>query len=196
MASIGIETFGGNGFIEDWAMERQYRDAQNHPMWEGTEIVLSMDVLRALPTCLAALLNLFQSIQTQLSSSSMKSQQMLGAILLPEISALSKTKFSMDMLSSGSRFSNLLCDLTELALLCEQALWSSRTSNQYRSFIVAAFFANRYFLPRENTWTRAVAGGYPKTRDVFNELTTGAIISADIADAAVIELLSSHQPKL
>ena len=36
-ASQALEIFGGNGYMEDWPMARQLRDAQCHTIWEGTE---------------------------------------------------------------------------------------------------------------------------------------------------------------
>src|SRR5690606_28537876 len=46
-ASAAIELHGGNGYCEDWGLTRQLRDAQCHPIWEGTENICALDVLRA-----------------------------------------------------------------------------------------------------------------------------------------------------
>jgi hypothetical protein len=47
-ASTAIELHGGNGYCEDWGLARQLRDAQCHPIWEGTEQICCLDVLRAI----------------------------------------------------------------------------------------------------------------------------------------------------
>ncbi|ELY97852.1 acyl-CoA dehydrogenase family protein [Natrialba asiatica] len=47
-ASYGMEIHGGNGYVNDFVTNRLLRDAQVLPIWEGTENVLSLDVLRAL----------------------------------------------------------------------------------------------------------------------------------------------------
>ena len=47
-ASQALEVFGGNGYMEDWPMARQLRDAQCHTIWEGTENILCLDVRRAM----------------------------------------------------------------------------------------------------------------------------------------------------
>ena len=47
-ASTAIELHGGNGYCEDWGLTRQLRDAQCHPIWEGSENICSIDVLRAI----------------------------------------------------------------------------------------------------------------------------------------------------
>ncbi|HET6775293.1 MAG TPA: acyl-CoA dehydrogenase family protein [Acidimicrobiales bacterium] len=47
-ASYAIELHGGNGYCEDWGLTRQLRDAQCHPIWEGSENICVLDVLRAI----------------------------------------------------------------------------------------------------------------------------------------------------
>jgi acyl-CoA dehydrogenase len=47
-ASQAVEIHGGNGYCEDWPLTRQLRDAQCHPIWEGTEQICELDVLRAI----------------------------------------------------------------------------------------------------------------------------------------------------
>ncbi|MDG5819585.1 acyl-CoA dehydrogenase family protein [Natronococcus sp. A-GB7] len=47
-ASYGMEVHGGNGYVNEFVTNRMLRDAQVLPIWEGTENVLSLDVLRAL----------------------------------------------------------------------------------------------------------------------------------------------------
>src|SRR4029453_14081449 len=47
-ASYAVELDGGNGYCEDWGLTRQLRDAQCHPIWEGSENICVLDVLRAI----------------------------------------------------------------------------------------------------------------------------------------------------
>ncbi|OAQ52981.1 isovaleryl-CoA dehydrogenase [Natrinema mahii] len=47
-ASYAMEIQGGNGYVDDFVTNRLLRDAQVLPIWEGTENVLSLDVVRAL----------------------------------------------------------------------------------------------------------------------------------------------------
>ncbi|WP_254532100.1 acyl-CoA dehydrogenase family protein [Natrinema gelatinilyticum] len=46
--SYAMEIQGGNGYVDDFVTNRLLRDAQVLPIWEGTENVLSLDVVRAL----------------------------------------------------------------------------------------------------------------------------------------------------
>jgi acyl-CoA dehydrogenase len=48
LATAAIEIHGGNGYIEDWPLARQLRDGQCHPIWEGTENIIAIDVVRAI----------------------------------------------------------------------------------------------------------------------------------------------------
>jgi alkylation response protein AidB-like acyl-CoA dehydrogenase len=47
-AGTTVELYGGNGYCEDWGLTRQLRDAQCHPIWEGSENVCVLDVLRSM----------------------------------------------------------------------------------------------------------------------------------------------------
>ena len=47
-AMHALEVFGGNGYMEDWPVARQLRDAQCHTIWEGTENICAIDVRRAM----------------------------------------------------------------------------------------------------------------------------------------------------
>jgi len=47
-ASYAMEVQGGNGYVNDFVTNRMLRDAQVLPIWEGTENILALDVLRAL----------------------------------------------------------------------------------------------------------------------------------------------------
>jgi len=47
VTSEGLESFGGQGYIEDTDLPRILRDTQVCSIWEGTTNILSLDVLRA-----------------------------------------------------------------------------------------------------------------------------------------------------
>ncbi len=46
MASEAVESFGGQGYVEDTGIPRLLRDAQVLPIWEGTTNVLALEALR------------------------------------------------------------------------------------------------------------------------------------------------------
>ena len=70
-ASEGVETFGGQGYIEDSGLPVILRDAQVLPIWEGTTNVLSMDTLRVLSKSkFAALFELEKVVRERCNTSS------------------------------------------------------------------------------------------------------------------------------
>ncbi|KAI8507261.1 hypothetical protein Bbelb_146410 [Branchiostoma belcheri] len=61
VCSEGLESFGGQGYIEDTGLPTFLRDAQVLSIWEGTTNVLSHDVLRSLVKTKGAVLQAFYS---------------------------------------------------------------------------------------------------------------------------------------
>nr|XP_002132169.1 acyl-CoA dehydrogenase family member 11-like [Ciona intestinalis] len=69
VASEGLESFGGAGYLEDTGLPSFLRDAQVLSIWEGTTNVLSLDTLRAIAKSKGQVLNsFFQSVNIRLSS--------------------------------------------------------------------------------------------------------------------------------
>ncbi|XP_066293808.1 acyl-CoA dehydrogenase family member 11-like [Branchiostoma lanceolatum] len=64
VCSEGLESFGGQGYIEDTGLPTFLRDAQVLSIWEGTTNVLSHDVLRSLVKTKGAVLQAFYSDTT------------------------------------------------------------------------------------------------------------------------------------
>lgn len=48
LASEGLESFGGQGYIEDTGLPTFLRDAQVLSIWEGTTNIISLDVIRVI----------------------------------------------------------------------------------------------------------------------------------------------------
>merc|ERR1719510_814613 len=59
-ASEGIESFGGQGYIEETGIPGYLRDAQVLPIWEGTSNVMALDVMRALTKSKGEALRVFR----------------------------------------------------------------------------------------------------------------------------------------
>jgi putative acyl-CoA dehydrogenase len=47
LVSEAMECLGGNGYVEDFALARLYREAPVNAIWEGSGNVMGLDVLRA-----------------------------------------------------------------------------------------------------------------------------------------------------
>jgi alkylation response protein AidB-like acyl-CoA dehydrogenase len=152
-ASQALELFGGNGYMEDWPMARQLRDAQCHTIWEGTENILCLDVRRAMQHD-AAHEVLLTRVERALGAAS------ASPVLAPAIDAVAATltdaraaikhllEADTDLqLLHARRFSYLLADLVEGALLLDEATWALDRDGDARKAVVARRFADRRLVP-------------------------------------------------
>lgn len=151
-ASAALEIHGGNGYIEDWPMARQLRDAQCHTIWEGTENVLALDVLRAMSKERAheALLALVESIATRATDSVLEQprtalRQAAGEV----VEALGWIAQSDPELvkTRARRFAQLAGDLAAAALLLDEATWELRERGSARKAVIASWFARAHLMP-------------------------------------------------
>ncbi|XP_052803638.1 acyl-CoA dehydrogenase family member 11-like [Mya arenaria] len=68
VATEGLESFGGQGYIEDTGLPSILRDAQVLSIWEGTTNILSLDVLRAIAKSRGEVLTAFvQDVASRMS---------------------------------------------------------------------------------------------------------------------------------
>jgi acyl-CoA dehydrogenase len=150
-----VEMLGGNGYIEDWPTARQLRDAQCHTIWEGTENINSLDVLRSMAKQ-SAHTALFARID-EISSSASDGENLAAA--------RREAEEALPMVASAPEvhardFANLLGDLTAAALLSEEAV----ASGAERDRLVARRYADRHL----GSTARLVAD--PEVDEAFAEI--------------------------
>ena len=152
-ASQALEVFGGNGYMEDWPMARQLRDAQCHTIWEGTENILCLDVRRAMQYDQAheALLDRVErALAASSASAALAPAVDAVAATLADARAAAKHLIEADtelQLLHARRFSYLLADLAEGALLVDEATWMLQRDGDARKAVVARRFADRRLVP-------------------------------------------------
>ena len=181
-ASAALELFGGNGVIEDWPMARQYRDAQVHPIWEGTENVLSLDVLRTMATESAHvhLLEFLSEILTEAS------HELLSESRARTESGIIRVQDNLARLAQAGpeaanhyarTLANDLADLCECALLLREAQWELDSAGTAHKALVAAWLTRAHFEPdhRWNTQNQAIV------TDLFEDLVGYAPITPEAA---------------
>lgn len=148
-ASNALEVLGGNGYMEDWPMARQLRDAQCHTIWEGTENILCIDVRRAMRSEQAHL-DLIERVERALDAASGR-KVLAGAVDLVA-AAISDARTAISYLEGADedvallhsrRLAELLGDMTEAALLVEEAAWDLERRSDARKAVVARRFASR-----------------------------------------------------
>lgn len=145
-ASACLEVLGGNGYMEDWPMARQFRDAQCHPIWEGTENILAIDVRRAMRTARCHEV-LFKYIDESISNT--PSSKAFTTSLESMSSALQIVKKATDQILGADekisdtqvkRFSNYLGDLCQATALLNEAVYDAKYNNDYRKALILSLF--------------------------------------------------------
>jgi hypothetical protein len=159
-ASFAVELHGGNGYCEDWGLTRQLRDAQCHPIWEGTDNICSLDVLRAMRRDAAheAVLARVDGILTDANSGS-GSAAVIDEIVAIIVAARQDLVARLDTALSSQpddaeavagRLTARLTETVSAALLLEEGV------NDSRKALVALRYARRH-LSSDAGWTDRIA---------------------------------------
>jgi len=197
-----LEVFGGNGYMEDWPLARQLRDAQCHTIWEGTENICAIDVRRAMRSegaheaVLRRVDRALEAPQTGRSGVSGVPGSAGGAGVLDRpvaavrsareelveaIAYLQSVPEDLALLQLR-RFSYLMADTLEAALLCEEAAWSLERNGDARKAAVAARFTRRRL---ESQPVRGITSNDRTVLDLFEPLIRyGPLEAGEVLAAA------------
>jgi alkylation response protein AidB-like acyl-CoA dehydrogenase len=184
-ASQALEIFGGNGYMEDWPMARQLRDAQCHTIWEGTENICSLDVRRAMRTDQAhtALITRVEAALDGANGEKVVAETVdaVAGTLAEVREAIAHLELSdtETQLLHARRFTHLLADLAEGALLLDEATWLLRRDGDARKAVVANRFVRKRLAPPR---ARGILDDDRTAIDLFEPLVRYGPV--DPADAA------------
>jgi acyl-CoA dehydrogenase len=182
-ASLAVELHGGNGYIENWPVARQLRDAQCHTIWEGAENVICLDVLRTMVKEQAHEA-LFDRVEAALRQSR---DEGLAAPSSAVRSALAEVREAIaglagmepDRVQLNARaVTGYLADVIQGALLLEQAAWELAQRGSARKAVIAEIFADRYLTVQP---LRGVLSGNRVALDLFDELVCHGDIAPERA---------------
>ena len=145
LASQAVELLGGNGYIETWPTARQLRDAQCHTIWEGTENIICLDVLRSMRKEQAhdALLGRIEAALAAADHPLLARDRGLVAESLGEArAAIDFILVAADDVRQlhARRLSAWLAELTEASLLLEQAAAELKSTGSARKAAVARLY--------------------------------------------------------
>jgi acyl-CoA dehydrogenase len=150
LASQAVEVHGGNGYIEDWPVARQLRDAQCHTIWEGTENIICLDVLRALrdEQVVSATFNALDARARRGADLLDRPREHLTRALAEIREALMfVARAERDIAQLRARaFANYLADAVEAALLLEEAEWGLESRGDARKALVAYLFIQSHLV--------------------------------------------------
>jgi alkylation response protein AidB-like acyl-CoA dehydrogenase len=161
-ASYAVELHGGNGYCEDWGLTRQLRDAQCHPIWEGSENICVLDVLRTIrrdASHEAVLSRVDEALATARGGGPGWLAPALDATaagrdeLAARVDALGGLEPEAAEATSG-RLCDLLVRVTAAALLAEQAGGGGPVATH--KALVALRYARRHLVPGAG-WTDGIA---------------------------------------
>jgi hypothetical protein len=156
-STLAVELHGGNGYCEDWGLTRLLRDAVCHPIWEGSENICSLDVLRSFRrerAHEAVLDRVDAALETATSASVPLTEAIAGvrarrdelAARIGEVDIV-----DADWTHAGAgRLTDLLVRTVQGALLCEQGAADSHKA------LVALRFARHRLVP-ERAWNDRIA---------------------------------------
>jgi hypothetical protein len=154
-ATMAVELHGGNGYIETWPVARQLRDAQCHTIWEGTENIICLDVLRSMRREQAhdALIGRIEAALSAADHSLLARDRDIVA------ESLREARGAIDFMLGASddirqlharRLTAWLADITESALLLEQAAAELKDSGSARKAAVARIFIREHLSAAAN----------------------------------------------
>lgn len=151
LASAAIEVHGGNGYIEDWPVARQLRDGQCHPIWEGSENIIAIDVMRAieregvLPNVLERVNKAISDADHPVVASTRETVQQYARELQEAVDYMAAAPKDVARLHPR-RITRYMANLVSAALLVEQATDELKNGSA-RKAAVARLYANVHLAP-------------------------------------------------
>ncbi|MCP3935576.1 MAG: hypothetical protein GY708_09425 [Actinomycetia bacterium] len=173
-ASQCIEVVGGNGYNEDWGLTRLLRDAQCLPIWEGSENVCALDVLRAIRRDQA-----HEAALSRIDCALDRARSDGPPFLQPEIEAIRQSRNELAMRIDNVDSVNVdrthavalrLTDLFNQTLAA--ALLAERGTASARKALVAARFVRRRLRP-EAGWDDQIAARAGRDMLAYAEIEAG-----------------------
>ena len=172
LASQAVEIHGGNGYIENWPIARQLRDAQCHTIWEGTENIICLDILRALRNE-----QVLEAAFAALQGRTRTRHALLDPVREDVARGMGEVRAALAFLSRADRdlaqlrarqFCNFLADVVQGALLLEEAEWELQQHDSARKAVVAHVFAEIHL---RTPATRGITSTDRTALDLFHPLT-------------------------
>ncbi|MGH3723222.1 MAG: acyl-CoA dehydrogenase family protein [Mycobacterium sp.] len=184
-AAQALELHGGNGYSNDFGLARLLRDAQANPIWEGTEHILALDVLRSIHRE-----NAHHDVLARIDDALSTAEANTPGWAVPELHAVRKARSALahritQIAESGPRtaeanavrLSQLLCRTVMSALLFEQA---ARDDGSPRSTLVAVRHVRRH-LTSDASWTDRIAQELGRELLAHNDINERSAASAATA---------------
>ncbi|WP_265109305.1 acyl-CoA dehydrogenase family protein [Halosolutus halophilus] len=185
-ASYGMEVHGGNGYVNDFVTNRMLRDAQVLPIWEGTENILSLDVLRALERE-GAHEPLREAIEDRLETVSHPALAEAAETVESEYHDLANALATLAgedgeyAQLSAKRLAHYVFDVFTGALLLEEAQSELEDGNGRMALVARRFVANELETPEG----RGITSGDRFALEAFEPIVRHAPVDPDAVSETV-----------
>lgn len=178
-SSFAVELHGGNGYCEDWGLTRQLRDAQCHPIWEGSENICALDILRAIRrdgAHEAALVRIDAALDAARSGI-----EAIEPAITATVAARDRLASHIDELATlepddaearAGRLNDSLVAAMSAALLLEQSVGDARKA------LVATRYVRRHLPGAGDRWDDRIAGQAGREMLAYAEIDEGSAAKA------------------
>ncbi|WP_394740940.1 acyl-CoA dehydrogenase family protein [Natronococcus roseus] len=188
-ASYGMEVHGGNGYVNEFVTNRMLRDAQVLPIWEGTENVLSLDVLRALEhedahePLQEAIEDRLERVSHPALADCLETVEAEYHELLTALATLAGEDGEYAQLSA-KRLAHYVFDVFTAALLLERAQSEIEDGDARTALVAKRFVANELEYPE----ARGITDGERFALEAFDPIVRYASVEPDrLSDVDGIE---------
>ena len=139
-AQKALELVGGNGYTEDYATARQFRDAMVLPVWEGPEQIQALELMRMIAGDEPGdrlFLEKIASVRDPLPAAMNGENINLSALASTMERSFKKMRAESQKLELvADEFLHKMSDVLTYALLCEEAAWIYENKNDGTKLLI------------------------------------------------------------
>jgi acyl-CoA dehydrogenase len=146
-AQKALELVGGNGYTEDYATARQFRDAMVLPVWEGPEQIQALELMRLITGTepgdrlfLEKIVSVRDSLPDAMSDEK-TSLSTLAGTMENSFAALRAEPQKAELVAD--EFLRIMSDILTYALLCEEAAWTLASKHDVTKLLVCRSYHAR-----------------------------------------------------
>ena len=146
-AQKALELVGGNGYTEDYATARQFRDAMVLPVWEGPEQIQALELMRMIAGTEPGdrlFLEKIASVRDALPAAMNGEQSNLSTLAGTMEESFKKLRAEPQKAELvADDFLGKMSDILTYALLCEEAAWEYANKNDGTKLLVCRAYHAR-----------------------------------------------------
>jgi len=146
-AQKALELVGGNGYTEDYATARQFRDAMVLPVWEGPEQIQALELMRMIAGAepgdrvfLEKIASVRDALPAAMNGEKINLSALAGT-MEDSFTTLRAEPQKAELVAD--EFLRIMSDILTYALLCEEASWEYANKNDGTKLLVCRAYHAR-----------------------------------------------------